>query len=98
MNSLENIFPLKGRVTWEILMSSQRMSVRGCVGAVTLRTALGEFANGRIVRWGNQDGVVDDDAITTLEEVEMMNITEPTEVTFILKPKKNAEHVETQDS
>lgn len=83
------LFPLKGRVTQEIIDEADIDDWQNCVGALTLSEALGE--NIQLVdkiNWGNDRGFpkVDKETVilTTKEKYNMMGITKPVDVEFIL--------------
>lgn len=93
MSKVEDLFPLKGEVTQEIIDTAGKYSIIDCIGAKTLRIAVESRINielrGYDLTWGSHSGsIVHEHSlfnIGTLEDVNMMRITEPQTVTFILK-------------
>lgn len=89
------LFPLKGKVTLEIIEKAVLMDGGNCIGALTLKEALGVNNDGRnLISWMSVNGGImaeniDRDfhycVLTTEEEVRMMQVVEPMEVTFIIK-------------
>jgi uncharacterized protein (DUF1919 family) len=90
-----SLFPLKGMITQEIIDNSDRYCSNNCVGALTLKAALGENFELICVNvglWIDVTGyVLTKDNYTTrlktLEEIPMMKVLEPQEVTFVLDNK-----------
>lgn len=78
------LFPLKARVTKEMISKANLSSINNCIGAKTLKSI---FPNNKCT-WGNWCGsvVVEDEQIllTTIDNIEVMDIVEPQEITFIL--------------
>lgn len=91
-SSIDHLFPLKGYITQEIIDNSNVRDVYNCIGYNTLVQALGSENCEKyfsVMGWGNTSGSqrTKEDVsvlITTVEEVDMMDVTEPMEVTFIL--------------
>lgn len=87
---IKGLFPLKGKVTKAILKEANVRDIHNCIGAVTLRKALGEhlFITTDI-QWGDYYGILKVDGqwvrITTEGRIAMMDIKKSTEVTFILR-------------
>lgn len=86
----KNIFPLQGYITQEIINKANIYDVCSCIGALTLKEALGD--NIRFfekISWGNSSGNNTFNgkpvSITTEEDIYFMGVTTPQKVTFILK-------------
>lgn len=83
---IKTLFPLKGTITQQIIEGAKRTSPEFCVGALTLKAALAGKADLDSIKWINTIGFYDRDiVITTQEQVKMITVREPQEVTFILK-------------
>lgn len=88
--NIENLFPLEGEITQEIIYESVLLDVRKCIGALTLLASL----EGKIdpvssdIAWGVHTGLNKINGqvvrITTKEDVNMMEIKKPQKVTFII--------------
>lgn len=104
----ESLFPLKGEITPAILQKADRRDTKRCVGARTLRAALGEqfatYFSGKggaevlhdpeadYFGWGAYCGNVrtrqgGEYLIGTEEGLQMMEVTEPQAVTFIISKR-----------
>ena len=90
MKTLEQIFPLKGFITQEIIDKSYTYDTYNCIGTNTLREALGEDVKlfyglgwGRTVgcNYHIREGGV---CIGTVEDIDFMRVQSPQEVTFII--------------
>ena len=86
-----SLFPLKGRITQEIIESSDIGDSDNCIGANTFRKAIGDnISLFQDTGWGTDIGhmVLIDDTIVdigTEEDIDMMEVVEPRDVTFIIK-------------
>ena len=84
---VEALFPLEAWITPAIIEVADVNNATECIGALTLRSALGLSL---VVGWVTYSGVIfTDDApvdVTTYERINMMKVTEPQKVTFVLSP------------
>lgn len=85
------LFPLKGEITQEIINTANTFDYGNCIGALTLKAALGvdiELVDSVISIWGSRNGIQRIEgipvAVTTIGGINMMRVTEPQSVTFIL--------------
>lgn len=93
------LFPIKGKITKEILESSNILDIFSCVGAKTLQEALGvKEVEGHPIGWGVTDGgplkKLDEGnghghvdfkyVVGTKGDINMMRVDGPMDVTFIL--------------
>lgn len=92
MEQFKLLFPLKGEITQEIIDSANIFDIANCIGALTLKSALGE--NLQLVEskslWGSYTGfinLVDETKVSigTIENTNFMNVTKPQLVTFIIE-------------
>lgn len=88
MDEFKALFPLKGIVTQDIIDNANVLSVVKCIGAQSLRNALPEkFKN--YTSWGKVDGTMtiglDYLTVGTIENIDMMEVKKPIEVTFVVK-------------
>lgn len=82
------LFPLKARITKEIIESAKVFNARNCIGALTLKSVLPDELKGS-ASWGSRSscstferfGLI----VTTEEGIDMMEVKNPRNVTFILK-------------
>ena len=85
---IKALFPIKAKVTRNIIKSSIIENSKNCIGANTLKSALlGKMLDDK-VRWMWQSGFIDCVRITTVEGIDFMCIRKPTEVTFIVKEEE----------
>jgi hypothetical protein len=93
-NQIKALFPLKGRVTEEIIKNSDPIDWEDCPGANTFREAIGDkLPQGYCIKWTNTNGAICREGtrydvgiiVTTVEGVGMLHVKEPQDVTFILK-------------
>lgn len=89
MTDISTLFPLKFTITQEIIDMSSPLNAYTCIGANSLRIALGDFANGRNIMWGNTLGSLDELWMTTEENIAMPLLKSPVQVTFIVMPNKS---------
>lgn len=88
--SIENLFPLKGKITQEIIDKADTMDPSNCIGALTLGAALeGKITKeDSIISWGVYTGLneINGQAVrlTTEEDIDMMDVIKPQKVTFII--------------
>ncbi len=88
---IKALFPIKAQITQEIIDKSRTLNIYDCIGAKTLQSVIPP-CQVRIF-WGLDSGGIVHDTfkpdfqieITTKEGVDMMGITKPQEVTFIIK-------------
>ena|SRR5688572_1691033 len=89
------LFPLEGQVTQDILSNARLLNPWECIGALTLKAALGEEVVSKIqdISWRNWDGCVrlgnDYINIGTQENIPVIDIKQPQELTFIISPQNN---------
>lgn len=89
---IEALFPLKGKLTKEILRKAKKWNPEECAGALTLRAAIGDkYPKEEYLAWGTTWGEmgtyntgID---VTTEENYDFFNADTEREVTFILKPR-----------
>lgn len=89
VEEIKALFPLKAMITQDIIDNSDVNDCTDCIGANTLKSVLPEelkkYAQWCITyEWGKY-GTDELICITTIEGVDMMKITEPMEVTFIIE-------------
>jgi hypothetical protein len=94
---LKDLFPLYGNITQEIIDSAKIYNSQRCIGALSLRSALGHYTekhnftmscggySGNLILNLNDENSDIYVRLTTEEKVNMMKITEPQLVTFIIK-------------
>lgn len=89
MNSetIKSLFPLKAKVTQEIIKKANISISSNCIGALTLKSVLPEDLH-RHIHWGCWNGVYCDllnyIEITTENGADFMDMTKETDVVFIL--------------
>lgn len=93
--NITKYFPLTGVITEEIIATANVKNIFDCIGAKTLQAAMNKIGISGKARWGAADSCsteIDGKAvaehgykITTEEGIDMMMVTHPQEVTFILK-------------
>jgi hypothetical protein len=99
MTDVSVLFPLTVEITQDMINASNPRNGYICQGAIALRKALGDYANGRRIVWGHTGGRVDDLSITTADDTWMPSVISPRSVTFVLKnPKPDAHEKEPTDS
>lgn len=87
---MKHLFPLKGKITQDIIDNSNINDGNTCIGANTLRAALGDHLNlGSFLCWGAIDGNILTSSgeildIDTEGSINFMQVTEPRDVTFII--------------
>ena len=85
---IKALFPLKAKVTKEIIEEAQILNSRKCIEALTLKSVLPEKLKS-LASWGTVNTANTflkyDLTVTTIERVNMMTIKEPCTVTFILE-------------
>lgn len=94
MKPLSEVFPLKGFITQDIIDKSVLMDTTNCIGANTLKEALGENINlFDYIGWAIHSGANSSKErgsvrITTVEGIDLMEVKRPQEVTFIIPALK----------
>lgn len=88
IEQIKALFPLKATITNEIIKTSNISKADNCIGANTLKQALPQ-SNEIKVLWANWDGgvFINDKAfsVTTEEKLMFMGVREETEITFIIE-------------
>lgn len=93
-----SLFPLKARITEEIIERANIYNTRSCIGALTLEEALSKYSITQFsIGWGTKKGALISTAgyfttdpecnpiqISTEEEIDMMKVLYPEEVTFVV--------------
>ncbi len=86
--NFEALFPLKGRITKDIINKADVMDIRGCRGARTLKAALGPKSKNKDIIWGTNDGYATIGKVRyrigTKEGIDFMNQNREKNVTFII--------------
>lgn len=87
IEQIKALFPLKAKVTKEIINNSDTSETFNCIGANTLKQALPQ-SNETEVLWGNWSGNVyvnnQSFEVTTKENLMFMGVKEEIEITFII--------------
>jgi hypothetical protein len=92
IQTIRALFPLKGKITKEIIEKSDVKSIFKCIGANTLRAALGDNINllleGKPISWGRTTGSVHFDdfsiAIGNEGDIDLMEVRNELEVVFTI--------------
>jgi len=92
---IDSIFPLKGQVTRKIIIDAHVFNPLSCIGALTLKAALGDNVNlFKLLVWGSDisyNSLLDGTSVIIRSKTEsgdsicMMNIKKPTTVYFHLE-------------
>lgn len=88
MTDISALFPIEITVPQDLIDAARPLNPHRCQGALALRHALGDFANGRDICWGIECGQIDGVVITTKEKVLFPVLKSSTKVTFIVLPKQ----------
>lgn len=84
IEQIKALFPLKAKVTKEIIINSEIINLSNCIGANTLKQSIPKEYNCSII-WANSHGYLNGIRVTTKENLLFMRVTEETEVTFIVE-------------
>lgn len=91
---IRGLFPATVQITQDIIDNARIGNIYQCIGALALKSISPEELN---TRWGVTTGKIGvGDVvfnITTVEMVSMMRISEPQEVTFIIKSELNLSNI-----
>lgn len=88
--NLYNLFPLKGEITQEIINKANVKNPYACIGALTLKAALDKAGVNSNVSWAHHSSystTIEGQSlgiITTEQGINMVKVTTPQEVTFIM--------------
>lgn len=87
IEEIKALFPITTMVTQEIINKSSISSIWNCIGANTLKSCV-PIELQKTLHWGRSSGFVyatNDDDLRIKSNIDMMEITEPIEVTFIIE-------------
>ena len=82
LEEFKKLFPLKGKLTQEIIDNADINSILRCRGARAIKEALN--SDNFDISWGRVDGFINYYPVTTIERIDFMKQETPMEVTFIL--------------
>jgi len=91
LESIKALFPIKVRITKEMINSAKLYNVRYCIGAKALKKALPNIAKHKDfdIKWGVYSGRIlntkDNYDISIATNIDMMEIKQPKTVTFKLR-------------
>lgn len=88
----KSLFPIKAKITQEIIDTAELYDNKNCIGAKALREVLPEKFKLK-ADWGADNTVILIEGyrvyLTTEERINLMKVTEPMDVTFILDKRYN---------
>lgn len=91
IEEIKKLFPLEVNITQEIIDKAELLNAHKCIGALALQSVLPKRKDGKPWSWGSTEGNQWQDnkgrhiVIGTAEKIDLMQVTIPRTITFILK-------------